>query len=333
MGTSHRQPPVKSLVARIRAGLTELFTPPAGYAVVLGNGGSTAFWDAAAFSLVQNRAQHVSIGEFSAKFAAVTAGAPFLGSPTVVAAEPGTAVEARFEADVDVYAWPHNETSTGVAMPVRRVAGAGREQLHLIDATSAAAGIAVDLAETDVYYFAPQKGFAGDGGLWLAFLSPAAQQRVAEIKASGRWLPPTLDLSIAMSNSAQDQTYNTPALATLWLLAHQIEAFNEAGGMAATTARTADSSGRLYGWAEASSYASPFVARAEWRSPVVGTIDLDPAVDAAAVSRALRANGVVDTDSYRGLKRNQLRIGMFPAVDPDDVSALTACVDYLVERL
>jgi phosphoserine aminotransferase len=333
LGTSHRQAPVRSLVGRIRSGLTELFGPPAGYQVVVGNGGSTAFWDAAAFGLVRDRAQHLSFGEFSAKFAAVTRGAPFLAEPTVFAAEPGTASTARFEADVDVYAWPQNETSTGVMVPVRRVPGATGDQLHLIDATSAAAGIEVAVAEADVYYFAPQKGFAGEGGLWIALLSPAALDRVQAIKASGRWIPPSLDLAVAIDNSAKNQTYNTPAIATIWLLAHQIEELLRRGGLGYAIARSADSAGRLYSWAEASGFATPFVTDPALRSTVVGTIDFDAAVDAARLAAALRANGVVDTEPYRGLARNQLRIGMYPAVDPDDVSALTACIDYLVPRL
>ena len=333
MGTSHRQAPVRSLVGRIRAGLMELFRPPAGYQVVLGNGGSTAFWDAAAFGLVRQRSQHLVFGEFSAKFAAVTTGAPFLGEPTVHRAEPGSASHPTFEADVDVYAWPHNETSTGVMAPVTRAPGSTPDQLHLIDGTSAAAGISVDLAETDVYYLAPQKGFAGDGGLWLAFFSPAALARVEEIKATGRWLPPSLDLTLAVSNSAKDQTYNTPAVATLWLLAHQIEALITDGGLPNAVARSAESSRRLYDWAIAAEFATPFVTAPELRSPVVGTIDFAAGVDAKALAHALRANGIVDTEPYRGLARNQLRIGMYPAVDPDDVSALTACIDYLVSRL
>jgi phosphoserine aminotransferase len=301
--------------------------------VVLGNGGSTAFWDAAAFGLVRDRAQHLSFGAFSAKFASVTRGAPFLGDPTVLSAEPGSISRARYEADVDVYAWPHNETSTGVMAPVLRVAGAADDQLHLIDGTSAAAGLPVDLSETDVYYFAPQKGFAGEGGLWLAFFSPAALARVAEIKASGRWLPPSLDLATAIDNSVKDQTYNTPAIATLWLLAHQIEAMLAAGGLEQSTARSAESSQRLYAWAEASEVASPFVPAAASRSLVVGTIDFDTSVDSTRLGSALRANGIVDTESYRGIAPNQLRIGMYPAVDPDDVSALTACIDYLLPRI
>jgi phosphoserine aminotransferase len=333
MGTSHRQPPVKSLVGRVRAGLTELFRPPRGYQVVLGNGGSTAFWDAAAFGLIRHRCQHLAFGEFSAKFAAVTQGAPFLGDPTIRRADPGSASQAVFEDDVDAYAWPHNETSTGVMAPVERVPGSRADQLHLIDGTSAAVGIPVDLSETDVYYFAPQKGFAGDAGLWLAFFSPAALERVAEIKASGRWQPPSIDLSLAIDNSAKDQTYNTPAIATLWLLAHQIEAMIAGGGLAHSTARSAESASRLYGWAESSEFATPFVADPQLRSPVVGTIDFADSVDASALARALRANGIVDTEPYRSLGRNQLRIAMYPAVDPDDVSALTACIDYLVPRL
>lgn len=333
MGTSHRQAPVRSLVGRIRAGLTELFRPPSGYQLVLGNGGSTAFWDVAAFGLIRDRSQHLVFGEFSAKFAAVTAGAPFLAEPTVHRAEPGWASRPTFESDVDAYAWPHNETSTGVCAPVARVPGATPDQLHLIDGTSAAGGVPVDLGETDVYYFAPQKGFAGEGGLWLAFLSPAALARAEEIKASGRWLPPSLDVTLAIDNSNKDQTYNTPAVATLWLLAHQIEAMIAGGGLDAAVARSAESSRRLYEWASESDYATPFVADPALRSPVVGTIDFAADVDAAALARALRANGIVDTEPYRALARNQLRIGMYPAVDPDDVEALTACIDYLVARI
>jgi phosphoserine aminotransferase len=333
MGTSHRQPAVKSLVGRVRAGLNALFEPPPGYQVLLGNGGSTAFWDAAAFGLIRERAQHLTFGEFSAKFAAVTRGAPFLGEPSVRAAEAGSASAAVYEDDVDAYAWPQNETSTGVTAPVRRVAGARADQLHLIDGTSGAAGVAVDLAQCDAYYFAPQKGFAGEGGLWLAFCSPAALRRIAEIKASGRWIPPSLDLSIALDNSIKDQTYNTPAIATLWLLAHQIEDMLERGGLSYTTKRSADSAARLYGWAEASQFATPFVTEPDLRSPVVGAIDFTTAVDAAKLAAALRANGILDTEPYRGLARNQLRIGMFPAVDPDDITALTGCIDYLVPRL
>jgi len=333
LGTSHRQPPVKSLIGRIRFGLSTLFKLPSGYQVVLGNGGSTAFWDAAAFGLIRQRCQHVSVGEFSAKFAAVTRGAPFLDEPSVRSAPAGSGIQAEYEAGVDSYAWPQNETSTGVMLDVRRVPGAPSSALHLVDATSAAAGLPVDVGETDVYYFAPQKGFAGDGGLWIAFCSPAALERAAELRASGRWIPPSLDLTTAINNSAKDQTYNTPAIATLWLLAHQIEDMLHRGGLAHTTGRSADSAARLYSWAEQSSFASPFVADVAIRSSVVGTIDFTPEVDAARLARALRANGVVDTEPYRGLARNQLRIGMYPAVDPDDVSALTSCIDWLVPRL
>lgn len=332
LGTSHRQAPVRSLVGRVRAGLTALLGLPEGYEIVLGNGGSTAFWDAAAFGLVRDRSQHLVCGEFSAKFTAVTRGAPFLGEPTELRSEYGSAPVARPEPGVDVYAWPHNETSTGVALPVRRVAGADDGALMVVDATSAAAGIPVVLEETDAYYFAPQKGFAGEGGLWLAALSPAAIERVAELTRQ-RWVPPSLDLSLALENSRKDQTYNTPAIATLWLLARQVEWLVERGGMEWAAKRTADSSARLYGWADASSYATPFVTDPALRSPVVGTIDLDPSVDAAAVAAVLRANGIVDTEPYRALGRNQLRVGMYPAVDPEDVEALTVCVDHVVSRL
>jgi phosphoserine aminotransferase len=331
LGTSHRRPPVKQLVGRVRAGLRELFALPDGYEVALGNGGSTAFWDVATFSLVRSRVQHVVCGEFSAKFAGVTAAAPFLQEQEVLRAEYGKGVTPRASAGLDAYAWPHNETSTGVALPVRRV-GAD-DALMLIDATSAAGGMPVDIAETDAYYFAPQKSFASDGGLWLAVLSPAAVERARALAESNRWLPPTLNLQIALDNNRQDQTYNTPAIATLFLLVHQLDWLLEQGGLAWAAKRTADSSGRLYTWAEGSSYAEPFVGDHALRSPVVGTIDFDPSVDAAAVSATLRANGIVDTEPYRALGRNQLRIGMYPAVEPDDVSALTACIDYVVERL
>jgi phosphoserine aminotransferase len=332
LGTSHRQAPVRALVARIRAGLAELFALPDGYEIALGNGGSTAFWDAAAFGLIRQRAQHVVCGEFSAKFTAVTRGAPFLGEPTELRSEYGSGAAPHAEPGVDAYAWPQNETSTGVALPVRRVAGADPGALMLVDATSAAGGMAVDIAEADAYYFAPQKGFAGDGGLWLAALSPAAVARAAELKAS-RWIPPSLDLTIALENSRKDQTYNTPAIATLWLLANQVDWLLASGGLDWAVKRTADSAGRLYAWAESAAFATPFVADPALRSTVVGTIDLVAAVDAAAVAATLRANGIVDTEPYRALGRNQLRVGMYPAVDPADVDALTACIDYVVERL
>jgi phosphoserine aminotransferase len=329
LGTSHRQPPIKTLVARIRAGVAELFGAPEGYQVVLGNGGSTAFWDAAAFGLIRDRSQHLVCGEFSAKFAAVATGAPFLGEPTVIRSEYGSAPDPAPEAGIDAYAWPHNETSTGVLMPVRRLAP---DALMLVDGTSAAGGTEVDLSETDAYYFAPQKGFASEGGLWLAVLSPAAIERVAELKQT-RWQPPSLDLTLAIENSSKDQTYNTPAIATLWLLAHQLDWLLTQGGLGWAAKRTADSSGRLYDWATASAFATPFVSDPALRSPVVGTIDFLDAVDAAQVARVLRANGIVDTEPYRALGRNQLRVGMYPAVDPDDVSALTRCIDYVVERI
>lgn len=333
LGTSHRQKPVKDVVHRVRIGLAELFALPDGYEVVLGNGGTTAFWDAAAFCLVRDRAQHLSFGEFSAKFAGVTRKAPFLGEPSVIKSAPGTLAAPVAEAGVDVYAWPHNETSTGVMAPVHRVEGADDGALVLIDATSGAAGLPVDLADADVYYFAPQKGFAADGGLWLALMSPAAIERVAELAASGRWVPEFLDLTIALDNSRKDQTYNTPAVATVAMLAVQIEWLNSQGGLAWATERTRDSSSRLYQWAEKTSYTTPFVADPAARSQVVGTVDFDDAVDAATVAKVLRAHGVVDVEPYRKLGRNQLRVGMFPAVDPDDVEALTRCIEFVVDRL
>ncbi len=333
MGTSHRQKPVKSLVGRVRAGLAELFSLPAGYEVVLGNGGSTAFWDAAAFGLVRERSLHLTYGEFSAKFAESTKGAPFLADPVVVAAAPGSAPEPQADPTCDVLAWAHNETSTGVAVPVVRPQEAIDGQLVVVDATSGAGGLPLDAAQVDTYYFAPQKGFASDGGLWFALMSPAALGRVAELAASDRWIPPFLSLATAVDNSLKDQTYNTPAVATLVLMAEQIDWMLGLGGLKACVARTADSSGRLYAWAEKSEFATPFVTDPAHRSQVVGTIDFTDAVDAAAVAKVLRANGIVDTEPYRKLGRNQLRIGMFPAVDPDDVAALTACVDWVVEHL
>ena len=332
MGTSHRQKPVKSLVGRVRAGLRELFALPDGYEVLLGNGGTTAFWDAAAFGLVRERAQHFTYGEFSSKFAKVTQDAPFLDDSIVVKAEPGTAPEITYAEGADLVGWAHNETSTGVAVPVRRPAGAD-PALIAIDATSGAAGLPVNAEDFDVYYFAPQKSFAADGGLWLALMSPVALERVAELGASGRWVPEFLSLTTALDNSLKDQTYNTPALATLFLLAEQIDWMLEHGGLEWTTARTKDSSSRLYDWAEKTEYTSPFVADPAHRSQVVGTIDFTDAVDAAAVAKALRANGIVDVEPYRKLGRNQLRVAMFPAIEPDDVTALTRCVDWLVERL
>jgi phosphoserine aminotransferase len=331
MGTSHRQKPVKSLVARVREGLSQLFSLPEGYEVLLSNGGTTAFWDTAAFGLVRNRSQHVTFGEFSSKFAKVTKGAPWLDDPSVISSDPGTHPQPRTEEGVDVYALTHNETSTGVAMPIKRVGEPG--DLVLVDATSGAGGLPVDVSECDVYYFAPQKCFAADGGLWTGLFSPAALARIEEIAASGRYVPEFFSLPTIVDNSGKDQTYNTPAVATLLLFAEQIEWMLEQGGLAWTTGRTADSSQRLYTWADKSSYATPFVTDPAQRSQVVGTIDFSDDVDAAAVAKTLRANGIVDTEPYRKLGRNQLRIGMFPAIDPADVEALTACVDHVVERL
>jgi phosphoserine aminotransferase len=325
MGTSHRQAPVKRTVGRVREGLTALFDLPDGYEVVLGNGGSTCFWDVAAFNLVRDRAQFLVFGEFGSKFAEGVAATPFLGDPTVIKADPGSAPDFAPEDGIDVYATPHNETSTGVARPVSRPAGDG---LHLVDATSGAGGLPVDVRETDVYYFAPQKCFASDGGLWLALMSPAALERVAELK--DRWTPPFLDLQTAIDNSRLDQTYNTPALGTLFLFADQVEWMLDRGGLDWCVARTAESSSILYSWAETTPYTSPFVADPELRSPVVGTIDFDASVDAPALAQALRANGIVDVEPYRKLGRNQLRVGMFPAVEPADVEALTACIDWIV---
>ncbi|KZB87290.1 phosphoserine transaminase [Amycolatopsis regifaucium] len=332
LGTSHRQKPVKSLVGRVRAGLSELFSLPEGYEVVLGNGGTTAFWDAAAFGLVRERAQHFTYGEFSSKFATVTKGAPFLADPIVVKADPGSAPEIAYEAGADLVGWAHNETSTGVAVPVRRPEGS-EGALVAIDATSGAGGLPVKAEDFDVYYFAPQKSFASDGGLWIALASPAAVERIGEIGASDRWIPEFLSLTTALDNSRKDQTYNTPAVSTLFLLADQIEWMNSNGGLEWTTARTRDSSTRLYEWAEKTSYTTPFVSDPSLRSQVVGTIDFTDEVDAAAVAKVLRANGIVDTEPYRKLGRNQLRVGLFPAIDPDDITKLTQSIEYVVERL
>jgi phosphoserine aminotransferase len=333
LGTSHRQAPVKNLVGRVRSGVAELFSLPEDYQVVLGNGGSTAFWDIAAFGLIREKSQHLQFGEFSSKFGASVKAAPWLADPSVIKSEPGSHPVAVAEAGVDVYALTHNETSTGVAMEIERPAGADDGALVLVDATSGAGGLPVDITQTDVYYFAPQKCFASDGGLWIGTFSPAALARAAEIAGSGRYIPPFFDLPTAIDNSAKNQTYNTPAVATLFLMAEQLDWLNGNGGLAWAAARTADSSARLYSWAEKSEYATPFVADPAHRSQVVGTIDLDDSVSADKVSAALRANGIVDTDSYRKLGRNQLRVAMFPAVEPSDIDALTASIDYVVTRL
>jgi phosphoserine aminotransferase len=332
LGTSHRQKPVKNVVKRVREGLTTLFNLPEGYEVVLGNGGSTAFWDIATFGLIEERSQHLVFGEFSSKFAAASKEAPFLGEPTVIKAEPGSHPVSVAEAGIDVYALTHNETSTGVAMPILRPAGTDGA-LVLVDATSAAGGLMVDAKEFDTYYFAPQKSFASDGGLWIAIMSPAAIARAEKIKASGRWVPAFFDLGIAIENSRLDQTYNTPALVTLMLLAEQIEWMNANGGLSFAAGRSAKSSEILYSWAEKTSYTTPFVTDAAMRSKVVGTINFDDAIDATKIAAALRENGIVDTEPYRKLGKNQLRIGMFPAVDPSDVEALSKCIDHVVAAL
>jgi phosphoserine aminotransferase len=332
LGTSHRQKPVKNVVKRVREGLTSLFNLPEGYEVVLGNGGSTAFWDIATFGLIEDRSQHLVFGEFSSKFAAAAKEAPFLGEPTVIKSEPGSHPVAVQEAGIDVYALTHNETSTGVAMPILRPAGTDGA-LVLVDATSAAGGLMVEAKEFDTYYFAPQKSFASDGGLWIAIMSPAAIARAEKIKASGRWVPAFFDLGIAIENSRLDQTYNTPALVTLMLLAEQIEWMNANGGLSFAAGRSAKSSDILYSWAEKTSYTTPFVTDAAMRSKVVGTINFDDAIDATKIAAALRENGIVDTEPYRKLGKNQLRIGMFPAVDPSDVEALTKCIDHVVAAL
>jgi phosphoserine aminotransferase len=336
VGTSHRQKPVKQVVGRVRAGIAELFALPDGYEVILGNGGTTAFWDAATCCLVRERALHLAYGEFSSKFAACTRGAPFLSEPIVISAQAGDAPEPAADPSADVVAWAHNETSTGVMVPVVRPTGAG-DALVLIDATSGAGGLPVDIAQADAYYFAPQKGFASDGGLWLAVMSPAAVARLEEVAATregtvSRWVPDFLSLTIARENSLKDQTYNTPAIVTLLLLADQLDWMLRQGGLAAMVERTTASSTHLYDWAERHSSATPFVADPAKRSLVVGTIDFDDAVDAAALAATLRANGIVDVEPYRKLGRNQLRVAMFPATDRADVEALTACIDWVLER-
>jgi phosphoserine aminotransferase len=332
MGTSHRQAPVKDTVRRVRDGLAALFDLPDGYEVVLGNGGATAFWDIATFGLIRERSQHLSFGEFSAKFATAARRAPFLAEPTVVTSEPGSRPLPRAEAGVDAYAWAQNETSTAVMAPVRRVEGADEDALVLVDATSGAGGLPVDLREVDAYYFAPQKCFASDGGLWVAVMSPAAIARAEELTAS-RWVPAFLDLPTAIDNSRKNQTYNTPSVATLFLMAEQLDWMNAEGGLEAMVRRTTASSDILYGWAEKTAWTTPYVSDPDHRSLVIGTVDFDDAIDAAAVASVLRANGIVDTEPYRKLGRNQLRIAMYPAIDPSDVEALTACIDHVVERL
>ncbi|MBA2327246.1 MAG: phosphoserine transaminase [Actinobacteria bacterium] len=331
LGTSHRRETVRFVVRRARQGLSELLSLPDGYEVLLGNGGTTAFWDAAAFGLIERRSQHLSFGEFSSKFAAVTRGAPHLDDPDVIESPAGTHPEPRVDASIDTYALTHNETSTGVCMEVRRPEGT--DGIVIVDATSAAGGMRVDPGQFDAYYFAPQKCFAGDGGLWIACCSAAAIERIARISASERWLPPSLSLPIALENSRLDQTYNTPALATLFLLAHDVEWMLEQGGLEWAASRCDRSAEILYGWAEASKHATPFVAKPGERSHVSATVDFDDQVDAAAVAATLRANGIVDTEPYRKLGRNQLRIALFPAIAPDDVATLTGAIDYVIERL
>lgn len=333
LGTSHRRDGVKSVVGRVRAGMADLFSLPDGYEVLLGNGGSTLFWDAAAFGLIERRSQHLSFGEFSSKFAKAVSAAPHLDAPDVIESEPGTHPVPRATPGIDVYALTHNETSTGVQLEVARPHGADPGALVLVDATSGAGGLRVDPSQFDAYYFAPQKCFAGEGGLWLACCSPGAIERIERIRAAGRWAPAVLDLGVALENSRLDQTYNTPALATLFLLAEQVEWVLGNGGLDWAATRCDRSAETLYGWAEASDFASPYVAKPDERSHVTATIDVDPTVDGAEVSKVLRANGIVDTEPYRKLGRNQLRIGIFPSVEPDDVAALTRCIDFVVDAL
>lgn len=332
LGTSHRQKPVKNIVHQVREGLTELFSLPEGYEVVLGNGGTTAFWDIATFGLIEKKSQHLVFGEFSSKFAKASKDAPFLDDPSIIKSETGSHPTATAEAGVDVYAFTHNETSTGVAMPIVRPAGTDGS-LVLVDATSAAGGLDVSAKEFDAYYFAPQKSFSSDGGLWIAIMSPAAIARAEKIKASNRWMPAFLDINIAIENSRLDQTYNTPAVATFALLADQISWMNKNGGLKFSSGRSADSASRIYSWAEKTSYTTPYVTDPAMRSKVVATINFDDSIDALKVASILRENGIVDTEPYRKLGKNQLRIGMFPSVDPSDIDALTACIDYVVAAL
>jgi phosphoserine aminotransferase len=332
IGTSHRQKSVKDLVARVRSGLTELFALPDGYEVVLGNGGSTAFWDVATFGLIEKRSQHLNFGEFSSKFAAAAKAAPFLDEPAVIKSEPGSHPLPVVAPDIDLYALTHNETSTGVAMPIIRPAGSDGA-LIIVDATSAAGGLEVSAAEFDTYYFAPQKSFASDGGIWLALMSPAAIERAERIKASERWMPAILDINIAIENSRLDQTYNTPAVITLWLLADQIEWINSNGGLSFAADRSARSAEMIYSWADNHPLATPFVTNPAMRSNVVATINFDDSIDALAIAKTLRSNGIVDTEPYRKLGKNQLRVGMFPAIDPSDIEALTKCIDFVIEAM
>jgi phosphoserine aminotransferase len=333
LGTSHRQDTVKYMVSRLRNGLAEMFALPDGYEIMLGNGGSTVFWDIATFGLIDRRSQHLTFGEFSSKFAQAAAAAPFLDDPVVIKSDVGTHPSPIADDAIDTYAFTHNETSTGVSMPLVRPAGTDGKAIVLVDATSAAGGLRFDASQTDVYYFAPQKCLASDGGLWLAAVSPAAVERIERIGASGRWIPESLSLTTALDNSRKDQTYNTPALATVFLAVQQVEWVNENGGLHFAATRCDRSAEIMYSWAEASSYASPFVTNPDERSHVVATIDFDDSVSADEVNKVLRANGIVDTDSYRKLGRNQIRVAMFPAIDPEDVEALTKCVDYVVENL
>jgi phosphoserine aminotransferase len=337
LGTSHRQKTVKSVVGSLRQGLAELFSLPEDYVVTLGNGGTTCFWDAATFGLIERKSQHLSFGEFSSKFAVAASDAPHLDLPEIISSEVGTHPDPVARDDIDLYALTHNETSTGVMMPIARPKGASLPAegggLVAVDATSGAGGLPVDPQQFDAYYFAPQKCFGSDGGLWVALLSPAAQDRIARIAATKRWVPASMDLTIALDNSKLDQTYNTPALATIFLFDNQVSWFNKQGGLAFSTGRCDKSAEILYTWADNSDFATPFVTRAQDRSHVVGTIDFDDAVNAATVAAVLRANGIVDTEPYRKLGRNQLRVAMFPAIDPDDVASLCACINYVVGAL
>jgi phosphoserine aminotransferase len=333
LGTSHRQPAVRNMIGRLREGVASLFTLPHGWEVVLGNGGSTVFWDAATFGLIETRSQHLVFGEFSSKFATAVERSPHLEAPSVLEVAPGSAPEPVVDPEVDLYALTHNETSTGVAPPVQRPTEDATGGLVAVDATSAAGGIDWDPLDVDVYYFAPQKCLASDGGMFIAACSPAAVERIESLTRSDRWIPASLDLGVALDNSRKDQTYNTPALATVFLAVHQIEWLLDNGGMPFATGRTTESSTIMYSWAEATDWTMPFVSDPALRSPVVAAIDLDPSIDATLVAKVLRANGIIDTEAYRKLGRNQLRVGLFPAIEPADVASLTRCIEHVVERL
>ena len=330
IGTSHRQPAVKNLVGSVREGLADLFSLPEGYEIILSLGGATAFWDAATFGLIEKKSGHLSYGEFSSKFAKASKQAPWLDEPTIVEAPAGDAPEPQAMEGCDVIGWAHNETSTGAMVPIVRPEGSDGS-LIVIDATSGAGGLPVDIADTDGFYFSPQKCFDSDGGLWFAAMSPAAMERIAKIKNSGRFIPAFLDLQTAVENSLKNQTYNTPAVGTMLMLDNQVKWMNDNGGLDGMVKRTTASSDALYSWAQNRAETTPYVTDEAKRSLVVGTIDFDDSVDAAVLAKVLRANGILDVEPYRKLGRNQLRIGMFPAIDSQDIVTLTKAIDHVLD--